>query len=107
MFSEEQYEDVGVIQSGFKDSINCMQFSPDGKWLAAGGDDGRLVIVDIQSEGFSEDTIMAAAPVTAVAWNPYHWDTLFVGYVSGEIMECRVSSDDQVCLVLLLRDTQF
>ncbi|EIW54258.1 WD40 repeat-like protein [Trametes versicolor FP-101664 SS1] len=80
MFSEEQYEDVGVIQSGFKDSINCMQFSPDGKWLAAGGDDGRLVIVDIQSEGFSEDTIMAAAPVTAVAWNPYHWDTLFVGY---------------------------
>ncbi len=68
------------------DSVNCLQFSADGKWLAVGGDDGRLTIFDSQSYGCPEMVIVAAAPVTAILWHPSRPYSLFVGQSDGDLV---------------------
>ena len=65
--------------------MNCMQFSPDGMWLAAGSDDGRLVIYDYQRRDTADIEFIASAPVTSLLWHPSYHSSIFVGYSNGDL----------------------
>ena len=82
----------------FKDAINCLQFSADGRWLAAGGDEGRLAIFDFQSDdmGCKDVDIVDRVTVVSLLWHPSKHGALFAGYGHGIIMLYHVGATRQV-----------
>ena len=77
--------DLETSLSGHIDSINALQFSPGGKYLASGGQDGQLFI-------FSTKTwkpvrkYADASPLTALVWHPNFPKTVICGFASGDII---------------------
>ncbi len=67
---------------GSRDSINCLQINADGKWLAAGGDDGRLTIFDHQSCGCHQTwrTHQLSSMASLASIQP------FVGHSDGDLL---------------------
>lgn len=84
---------VSRTMRGFQDSINCLCFDADGNHLAAGADDGRVIIFDITGREDTEAgdtdcpailTFIRAVPVSSILW---HEDTVYVGYVNGDLLQ--------------------
>lgn len=77
--------DLETSLSGHIDSVNTLQFSPSGKHLASGGQDGQLFI-------FSTKTwkpirkYADASPLTALAWHPSFPRTVICGFASGDLI---------------------
>lgn len=77
--------DLETSLLGHVDSVNALQFSPTGKYLASGGQDGQLFI-------FSAKTWKPVrkyadpSPLTALVWHPTFPKTLICGFASGDII---------------------
>lgn len=98
----EEYTLLRTLE-GFEDSINCLQFSSQGQWLAAGGDDGRLAIFDIRGGENADISLVAPTPVTSLLWHPVEPNTIFVGYSSGAIFLYHIAIEvlrPYLCMVL-------
>ncbi|EMD36724.1 hypothetical protein CERSUDRAFT_73780 [Gelatoporia subvermispora B] len=92
IFGPNAYRSFRVLR-GFHDSINCLAFNTDGSRLAAGGDDGRVIIYDLvnrEDTDCSEEscpvllTLISPIPVSALLW---HGDVVYVGLINGSILE--------------------
>jgi serine/threonine-protein kinase len=54
---------------GHTGKIRCLAFSPDGRWLASGGDDNIAILWDIQSGEQRSPALTHPHPVRALAWS--------------------------------------
>ncbi|OJT11239.1 hypothetical protein TRAPUB_12239 [Trametes pubescens] len=69
--------------SEHRDSVNALAFSPDGVFLATGGDDGLLFILD-PATGHIDHKLQIGIPITTFHWHEQRMYELFVG-VGDEI----------------------
>ncbi|KAJ7128169.1 WD40-repeat-containing domain protein [Mycena crocata] len=80
------------ILHGHGDTINAIAFSPDGKLLASGGDDARLVIHHVKSWR-EQKKIESVAPIRAVVWYPNHPGFLAFGMRNGVITTLQLKNN--------------
>ncbi|KAL1457730.1 hypothetical protein WDU94_007924 [Cyamophila willieti] len=58
---------------GHSKSINSIRFSPDGQWIASGGEDGVVRIWDLRAGKRISDLTQHSAPVTDVVFHPHEF----------------------------------
>lgn len=78
-----KYSQLHVISGSHKDSINCLSFSPNGRYLASGGDDNGLFVID-HKDGRELAKITSSSQVTAILWHPSK-DALWIGHANGDV----------------------
>jgi WD40 repeat protein len=66
-------------------SVNCLQFSPDGRYLASGGSDGTLIL-SLAASGRILHVVQGRTGVTSMAWAPVQSHELWCGYGDGRIL---------------------
>ncbi|KAJ3552959.1 hypothetical protein NM688_g3877 [Phlebia brevispora] len=67
------------------DSVNCLAFSPDGLYVAAGYDKGPVAVIDVLERRIKL-AINWVWPVTALIWHPARAYVLVVGYGDGRVI---------------------
>ncbi|KAK7686693.1 hypothetical protein QCA50_010293 [Cerrena zonata] len=80
-----QYSCTNILQD-FTDSITCLEFSPDGKFLAVGTADATLAIIEIQSMK-SQRCFKRHSAVTALLWygSEIPGPLLIIGFHDGTV----------------------
>ena|ERR1700753_18534 len=73
-----------TLPKGHSNFISALEFSPDGKFLASGGEDG-VVLVFSTSTWKPIKRFIDASPLTALTWHPSFPKTLMCGYRSGDV----------------------
>ncbi|OSD00154.1 WD40 repeat-like protein [Trametes coccinea BRFM310] len=73
------------LTAGHSDTVYCLRFSPDGKFLASGGDDCALIIWSV-AEGRVLFRILFRSPVSAILWHPMYAESLIVGCDDGRVL---------------------
>ena len=73
-----------------KDSLNSLSFSSDGSFLATGGDDCLLFILD-PHVGRILHKMQGQFPVTALRWSTKIVGRLFAGYGDGNVLVAQVT----------------
>ena len=68
------------------DTINCLAFSPDARYLASGGDDNVVVIWNV-ADGKTMFRLVFSTPVTSVLWHPLRTDAILCGLQNGLVYE--------------------
>ncbi|KAI9069155.1 WD40 repeat-like protein, partial [Trametes sanguinea] len=79
------YVSTYCLTAGHSDSVYCLRFSPDGNFLASGGDDCALIIWSV-SEGRMLFRILFRSPVSAILWHPMYSESLIVGCDDGRVL---------------------
>ncbi|KAF4571124.1 hypothetical protein EYR36_008452 [Pleurotus pulmonarius] len=73
------------IKNNWGNSINVLSFSPCGKFLASGADDG-VVYIFSPREGTTFMKVVAHHAVTTLAWHPTGNGRLYVGREDGKVV---------------------
>lgn len=74
------------LQNAHSDVINCIAFSPTGKYLASGGEDSSVIIWRV-SDGRFIYRLLFQSPVDALLWLPIHSESLVSGCRDGTITQ--------------------
>ena len=93
MFTHK-YESAETL-SGHTSSITALLFSPDGKYLASGSENG-LVLVTVTESWETVKKLVNVSPVTALLWDPTFPMTLVCGFASGAILTVHIGESDLV-----------
>lgn len=71
--------------TGHTDSVNALEFSPRAQFLASGGDNGILYILDFKT-GREVRKLVGTSPITALCWHPSYRNSSFAGYGDGRVV---------------------
>ncbi|KAF9642842.1 hypothetical protein BDM02DRAFT_3132826 [Thelephora ganbajun] len=88
--SAHRYEHEMTI-TGLKESVLALEFSPDGKALASGCEDGSVTVFST-SDWKPLHTFADASPSTSLAWHPQIEGLLFCGFKSGDVHTIQTNS---------------
>ncbi|EIW56587.1 WD40 repeat-like protein, partial [Trametes versicolor FP-101664 SS1] len=80
------YVELHKLQGGHSDTINCVAFSPNGAYLASGGDDYALVIWNV-SQGRQLYRTLFRSSVDYIIWHPTLPDTVIIGCSNGTLQQ--------------------
>ena len=72
------------LQSAHSDVINCVAFSPTGRYLASTGEDSSVIIWQV-SDGHFVYRLLFQSLVDALLWLPVSLEALIVGCRDGTI----------------------
>jgi len=73
-----------ITVTGLNESISALEFSPDGKFLASGCEDGSVVVFSTL-DWKSLYTFADVSPSTSLTWHPRVEGLLFCGFKSGDV----------------------
>ena len=76
--------DLETSLSGHIDSVNTLRFSPTGKYLASGGQDGQLFIFSTKTWKLVRKYV-DTSPLTTVVWHPSYSKAVVCGFASGDL----------------------
>ncbi|KDQ30070.1 hypothetical protein PLEOSDRAFT_165721 [Pleurotus ostreatus PC15] len=79
------YSCTSTLNACHTDSINVLAFSPCGKYLASGADDGVVYIFNPR-QGAKFMKVVAHHAVTTLAWDPTGNGRLYVGREDGQVV---------------------
>jgi WD40 repeat protein len=89
LMSTHRYEHEITI-TGPKETIAALEFSPDGRALASGCEDGSITIFSTISWEPSL-TFVNVSPSTSLVWHPRIEGLLFCGFKSGDVLPLRTN----------------
>ena len=92
--STHRYEHEKTI-TGLKDSITTLEFSPDGKTLASGCEDGTITIFSALNWKPLQ-MFVGILPLTSLAWHPRVEGLLFCGFNRGDVYSLRTSQSQVI-----------
>lgn len=75
---------------GPEESVTAMEFSPDGRFLASGSEDGLLLIFSTLDWKLIRQFV-DVSPLTSLAWHPILRGRIFCGFKSGDIHTMQFS----------------
>ncbi|KAJ8303196.1 hypothetical protein KUTeg_019592 [Tegillarca granosa] len=64
------YTSLDYLFQGHTNCVNCVRFSPDGKWIASAGEDGLVKIWDLTAGKLMTDLNGHTGPVNIVEFHP-------------------------------------
>ena len=82
------YEPAATL-SGHRETVTALGFSPDGKVLASGGEDGMLLLFSTIDWRLIHKFI-DASPLLTLLWHPVLEGRLFCGFKSGDVHTLRL-----------------
>lgn len=85
-FPISAYVELHKLKGGHSDTINCVAFSPNGAYLASGGDDYALVIWNV-SQGRQLYRTLFRSSVDYIIWHPTLPDTVIIGCSNGTLQQ--------------------
>jgi WD40 repeat protein len=71
---------------GHSDTINCLAFSPDARYLASGADDHNIIIWNV-TNGAVMYRLVFNSPVHCLLWHPLRTEVIICGLEDGTIYE--------------------
>ncbi|KAF9643089.1 hypothetical protein BDM02DRAFT_3132669 [Thelephora ganbajun] len=84
-----RYEHKTTI-TGLKETISALEFSPDGKGLTSGCEDGSITIFS-KSDWKPLHMFTDVLPSTSLVWHPQVEGLLFCGFKSGDVHTLRTN----------------
>lgn len=83
-----------LILRGHKDAVRCLSYSPDGRHLASGSEDGTVRLWDLANGGISVAVLKHGSSVEALTFSPED-STLITGNAEGELSKWAASLNRQ------------
>ena len=62
-----------VVLNFFSETVNCLKFSPDGQWVASGGEEGAVKIWDLRAGKMMTEFHDHGGPVYDVEFHPHEF----------------------------------
>ena len=85
-----------VLEESHTEAITALEFSPDGKFLASGGDDGAILVFSTSS-WVPVKRYLDVSPVSVLMWDRRRRYLLLSGHQSGDV-HVMTMDRSMVCL---------